>query len=78
MKLLLAAILHRIPAIPIEVQCRGLDQEEEAVDDKRREENIGQVVHQLGIKRNQQEQKNSTEERRRSIGGGQELGEFLG
>ena len=78
MKCLLAARLHRIPAIPIEIQCGGLDQEEEAIQDKRREENISQIVHQLGVKRDQQEQQDTAEERRRGIGRRQELGEFLG
>ncbi len=48
-------IVYCIPAIPVEVQRRGLDQEKDAIDNKRREENIGQIVHQLGIKRDQQE-----------------------
>ena len=78
MKRLLAATLHCIPAIPIEIQRRGLDQEKHAIHYKRREENIRQVVHQLGIKRDQQEQQDAAEERRCGIGGGQELGEFLG
>ena len=78
MKRLLAATLHRIPAIPIEIQRRGLDQKQEAIDNKRREENIGQIVHQLGIKRDQQEQQDAAEQRRCGIGRGQELGEFLG
>ncbi|MCG3768110.1 MAG: hypothetical protein JW394_0210 [Nitrospira sp.] len=78
MKLLFAAILHRIPAIPIEVQGRGLNQEQETIDDERGEENIGQVVHQLGVEGDQQEQQNAPEECRRGIGRSQKLGKLLG
>ncbi len=75
---LLAAILHRVPAIPIEIEGRGLDQEQHAIDQERGEKDIREIGHQLGIERNQHEEKNAAEERGGGVCRRQKLGELLG
>ncbi len=57
----LSAILHRIPAVPVQVERRGFQEKEQAVQEERREKDIRQVVHELWIECDQEEQQNSAE-----------------
>ncbi len=78
MKCLAPSFLHRIPAIPIKIERRSFDQKEKAVYDEGRVENVCEIIHQLGIERDQAEQQDPAEQGGGRIGGGQQLGEFLG
>src|SRR5205807_9806465 len=72
------AALHRVPAIPVQIERRSLQQKERTVNQERRKEDVRQIVHELGIQSDQQEEEDSAEQPGGRVGGGQQFRKFLG